>query len=1720
MSGDGQNEKIKRASQESQTCPIVPEPCSDKHVNEVVMTELCSPDKDTIEVMPGERPESPGGLSIRSDISKDLPINFNREGLEKNSKRERRVERAQSPTHSYESMKTSRSMDPPITFDGDIPSNLSSIKPDGIEHATRGALGELSADVCVENWTTEQVREWLTRTLKVPESVAQMLYDQEVSGGCLICFEKKDLLDLGLKYGPAVQIIKNLDMLRKKAECLERSANSTDTFHDTKVEESPRTKEQAVDMGMYEHTQETESVISDSDGHMGTSWMSLERSDVNTEDTNTLERRICIPRPFDENHPSFTYTLNSILPPVTSPSDLIDPVHEYILLPNKEEVSEREVLYEFCKEALCFAASCMNSRTNGTIHFGVSGASGDTHGQVVGQKVSSVKDYIDEFQLRLEQHFEENKRIAQACIRSPKFLQLKNLDSTTSDKCVIEVDVIPKHLETQEKLFYTYLNLTPEGQDVKFKTQCLFIRHGPKSINVLADSNPRTLQEQMRLISEEVKDWASTRKSKEMEKNYLPPKQGHQGLKLKQLMTNEKDTLENSLQIILVTNKCHHSQLEHLNFLKEIKLLAVLEFDPESSITGTCSFYRKDRIANQHFPRMYNTQDNVSDVIAKLNLFKQTSWVFCNGRANEESEEDKPLKTNDWLKKRAGDISNLVSFLCNPDVVPKSNLLTVFILHSLENDISSPIMETFCAIYRTMEGMDNLVCICKDSTVFSQWKDLIEARCKVDITSKCIYDLSLNEIDCTIRKLKEPQTQSSRRYLPSTGSSSVLLTKKDEELMTVLEILCENECENTEIEINKTFKDFKTKTEEDFYRGGQVTWWNFFLSEMPGCLPFIKRDNFNNLRDLITLTGENTFPCVMINLFHHPGCGGTTMAMHTLWSLRQKFRCAILKNNIAQNSEIAVQVLQLLNCGRNEQSSYTPVLLLVDNRDDVEDLQRCILNTARETTRPGSPLVIILNCERTQFPSECSRNSRTDSVFITNKLSSKEQSFFNEKLKDLKDHHERPETFYAFMIMTNNFSEEYIEKLVRNITKDLDTSSKEGKLLSFLAALNTYMNGSYMSCSLCKELLGIQNVFWKQQTLEDKMNPYSTLLICFHVEENGTYEAVRFLHQMIASKCIQVLIKEHKILLGEIITNILHCDLLYKSYMGKDILVQNIQSMLVTRHQKVLGNDKDTLFSPLIEDIREVEGTEIIKNILVRATERFEKNATIPQALARHFYLKEKDFLSAVHWAQDAQQKKQNSYIADTLGQVYKSQMKHELAEPLTPEGLDRSLNSASKAIKAFRDSQELAKRDESADPSDQRYRRRQKNYNTSGYVGEMDVTMILFDIIKDIPFFDKSVAHQKDRMLQFLNGHLHVKDFHEESTLINDQFIATLLGHEKLLVSLKPRLKEMFTFFENYFTYLKPRSIERETADDRNKKRVTDHFKKYIQVFCVLGTEKALEKKSKPHLNLSQEIADKRSSLEEKRADSFAGLLQCLIEKNPNQMEHILKTWQFIVDNSTRHRTSDRVNFILANIVLHCLKPSSVFLKKYEELVSLLSEALHEEGISSNCTELYYLSMLLMWPSKCRTPKNTALQNISTYVTASKRSFSRRFQHMFPARSAISHFYLGNSKELKRIISKAKLDHALNRLTSSHSFQTKDQLWRSGAIWKEPEVQRLLVRVKGKTENGDIYIHYDGNVKIQVRPVYLGGVRPGCSVEAVSFYLGFSMDGPVAYDLQYDNAM
>lgn len=321
-------------------------------------------------------------------------------------------------------------------------------------------------------------------------------------------------------------------------------------------------------------------------------------------------------------------------------------------------------------------------------------------------------------------------------------------------------------------------------------------------------------------------------------------------------------------------------------------------------------------------------------MIKNLNLYKQTSWVFCNGRHDLDGDANKKLDYKHWLKKLCKDVEQLVSFICNLEVLLCGRSLIIFLLLSPVKNEKDPIFNTYMSFTKNTED-ENIITICASQSTYSKWRELIQEKCEYDIDHLSINDLTLSEINGTIMALG-PFNQSSGRLLPSSGSSAVDLKQRDEDFMTALDILCLNQCEKMYDEESPEFHDFRIKVEKEFYRGGKVKWWNFYFSDKDKEKPFVKREKYENLKKMIrSHLRDAKNMCDLLNLFHHPGCGGTTLAMHVMWDLRREFRCAVLKDNKLPKTEVASQVRRLMTL---ESDKPTPVLLLVDDSKETRIL--------------------------------------------------------------------------------------------------------------------------------------------------------------------------------------------------------------------------------------------------------------------------------------------------------------------------------------------------------------------------------------------------------------------------------------------------------------------------------------------------------------------------------------------------------------------------------------------------------------------------------------------------------------------------------------------------------------------------------------------------------------------------------------------------------------
>nr|XP_046260376.1 sterile alpha motif domain-containing protein 9-like isoform X2 [Scatophagus argus] len=1502
---------------------------------------------------------------------------------------------------------------------------------------------DLSPDI--KDWSKHQVRNWVLSLKNVDASAAEILYQQDINGHSLLLLDAADLKTMGVTFGPAKLLINYRDELVKLKE--EEPASSSNQ-----------------------------------------------------------PGRPCKPYPFCRYHDTYRYMESSILDVTESgPSDFIEPCHEYKAFINTTEETK---MSKFITEVIRFAAACMNSRTNGTIHFGIGDKPDFVHGEVLGVVAEDKEAFANELKSAINGYFEhKDKTTAHKCIKPPRFVGVLNKNMTSSDKCVIEVDIVPDSAVCEENIYHTFNTDTKKAkkkakgkETVNTETKQLkrfFVRDGGSSRDLLAMTTFAKPMEEYKRFVDGMAQLSLCRKQAE-EKHFSVIKSSTQGSRLSQMVTGGTLSLDKSHfeQYVIVTNKSDSIQFESLGFLVELNPTAVLDFDPESAKHGLHHHFEEQSTVSVHLPAKYKITEGVEDIASKLKLTRNTSWVFCNGGI----EDELPSDIDQWLMEKGASVRDVISFLCRKEVLPNKKFLVIFLLLSIVSEKMDPLVETFSTFLQELKGTEQILCICDSEKAFTSWKDLINARCGIDISFRCIFELSYAEVNGTILSLFSKNRLSSR-FLTCGGGSKVLLEKKFERSLNTLEVLCVNQCigENED----------KIAIEENFYKGEKVSWWNFYFSEQVGSTPFIKRDKFDFIMNtVIPDVCSLRKPCVLFNLMHVPGCGGTTLAMHTLWALRHRFRCAVLRDSNADFTEVADQVVRLLMYDHGEQVPRVPVLLMIDNFDDKEkvfDLQHLIeKECVKKDIQSKSPQVILLNCMMSESAEQIESE---DTVFLGNNLSENEKKLFEEKLVEIeKIHKDAQETFYGFMFMKKNFSSDYAQGVACKTLKSFNISQKQAQLLAVLVLLHVYCKGASLSVSLCEEFLGLQpKPICGTIKVEEGFGKFSPLIASCSVEGKVIFKAVKMIHSSIARHCLTELTTKHNVTKADIADLLLTTDKLYESTQGKDKLLQDVHHILVKRYHSVEDESK---FSPLIQDIaKETPGLE--EMVLQNASKRFEKDAIVSQLLARYFYLRKKNFSEANQWAKRARDiSKDNSYIADTSAQVIKHELKLSIAnhkeEPIAPETLKMFLKMAQSAIEAFKETQNLAKKE-----SIQRLQIKTDNcpFNTSGCLGEIQVGVLITEVLARTPVFSSDrVRH--DIMSQVLSGNMKLEEVERCDQWKNKHrpYYTVLRQFEDVLYNLKYKMKQNFDLLENFYVNLGSRFGIKDSREQVAQNELLRCFEKYAKLFCKIDSAALFKNKPMPPM---LKLLQARQYLEKQKADTYCGILNCLSEgTSPEVMEKIARGYEFVYE--TDKTVKVRINFLYVSVVLSLIRLGSRHLLPYPQLINLLCQILHGPIPINDNLPLHFIAVVLLWPQQYQTNPETC-RNLGMYISQMRTSYHTVMKEVCNGKRPIIHFFLGKKQGYERLLHMGEIRRYF--MAEQEQFSS---LWENGKIWKEKRVEELLSRVTGEVKNGSIQANTCmPGLKVEVTPVFRSELCGLAQGSRVSFFLGFTMKGPVALDIK-----
>uniref|UniRef100_A0A4W5JPN8 Sterile alpha motif domain-containing protein 9-like n=1 Tax=Hucho hucho TaxID=62062 RepID=A0A4W5JPN8_9TELE len=744
-------------------------------------------------------------------------------------------------------------------------------------------------------------------------------------------------------------------------------------------------------------------------------------------------------------------------------------------------------------------------------------------------------------------------------------------------------------------------------------------------------------------------------------------------------------------------------------------------------------------------------------------------------------------------------------------------------------------------------------------------------------------------------------------------------------------------------------------------------------------------------------------------------------------------RCAVLTGATSDISAIAKQVIHLFTAGG--QGHQNTVLLMLDDMCIQKNLQDAIMKEITDRNIPTHmPVVIILNCVRKAVIKQVDHdNSRH--VILRTELSEAEKHQFEEKQIEIsRSYSNEHKQFHGFNIMRENFSGDYVKEMCAFLDVRKKRRPKKSQLLAFLSLVNAYVPGSHLLQSQCQAFLGHQD---GGLTFPSR---------------HGQDKHVRMAHPLIAQQCVELLAT----------AGVTRSDTLRNFLI--DFCGEDVQQHLMPLTKREMGEERKDTFSRLIHDIEAKESKSSCVSVLQLASEKITQNPFFPQALARFFYIRMRKYDEAEQWAKIAKDRDpNNSFVADTLGQVYKNHLKNRVHDPSI--SAHEILQLSEKAFEAFKDEERAAENEQGADMQDDVTTKVSHIFNNRGLFGYLQVANIVFDSLV-------SLDNSWQKVLTM--------EISADSFISNGQ--KKLFKYKPLIISLRDEVERKCDFFDGYLTYSKPSIKKNEPHYFQTD--VKNCYRKFVGTCTPIHSQSAIDV---PLQKLKEEMAI-----------TFPGLLCCLNKGYDESNLHRITTLWGEKISKIKNKDGDNKasqNFILANIILSEVEAASPMLTPLPILRSSLETNLLA-NFGNRTPEFYFLVLLLFWPEEHK--KMEFNVDLNKSVLEMQESYNNTYKKHLRSRYLRPLIFLGKGEGLSRLVHRSKIDNLLENL--------------SGKVWSETSVQDLLLPVNGVVRQHRVFACVNGKeIKVcadQQSKVWKSG--------EVCFYLGFTIRGPVAYDIQY----
>ncbi|XP_027143842.1 sterile alpha motif domain-containing protein 9-like [Larimichthys crocea] len=648
------------------------------------------------------------------------------------------------------------------------------------------------------------------------------------------------------------------------------------------------------------------------------------------------------------------------------------------------------------------------------------------------------------------------------------------------------------------------------------------------------------------------------------------------------------------------------------------------------------------------------------------------------------------------------------------------------------------------------------------------------------------------------------------------------------------------------------------------------------------------------------------------------------------------------------------------------------------------------------------------------------------------------------------------------------------------------------QLFSFLALMNAYISHSYLYMSECKKILGPPDPIHGGPPFEKRMEPFTV----FINTDGSNREHIAMIHPVLAQTAVELL-ADLRITRSATVKKLISSLCVDQP---QPHIIQFIKDLLTKREMGENGKEK---FSRLIEDIMTLENLYNTVSVLETASDTFSSKSIFPQTLSRLYYTREDiiDYSKAEEWARTAITKApKNSYVADTLGQIYKNRLMRE------PRPLENIFNRARDAFKAFKDVEEKAEKEQGpGKPQDTASVVGISNsFNNRGLFGFIQVAKLAFEKLN-----------------------------HSQK-------------HRSFIQNLQTEVEAKFTFFERYLTYSKP---------DKTKLEPDYFWKDVVLCYKQYTENSAAESTSFP--GLLDRLNRGRFTSKGRRAKFVE--YEVTVSDLEEIKNDLKSTYEANVDDV---KVAER--YILSNVILSNKMHNSPQLTPVKELQTILHRFLGTEvGPRSPEFYLLVLLLFwpeeqpqLVQEEDDEEMEEQASEDDGTeedtraetaqpslevmfdldlqpYTTFMESAFGTAgYAKYLRGRYLLPLFFLGKGTGLRKWIHKSRLDAIVekevdaelaNRQRGRRKWREKRRqitaMWVNGKVWHVPEIQDILLPVE---------VSYSKEHEKQKVSVHVGGKKIMATEEIVSeasvlgpmlFYLGFTIQGPVVFKVGFPHS-